>query len=362
MSSSGSVAVLNLHVADVVQAEQWDNEIRALGGCLFHSHAWSEFRSVDSTQPLFFRWTEEENDELVGLAMGIQRPPPTSRLGRVASQVLIDSPPATARQVADFLTPLGLWAMRQRRSVGELQLGSFDARGPWAATDPPRPAHRYEFLFPSCDPVDVLQGMRKGTRSSVKRAQRLGVEVRVGGSSEDLLSFAQLCERTAQRLSKTKGLPPMGQPPRSRAAALAILVRRGAGRLYMAFLDGDPIAGCFFGIWDSSAYYMQSGANDRARDSGAVHLVLHRAISDFMVEDFSRVNLGGVSAEAQNESSVDHGIYNFKLGLGTEALACTGGSLVIRPHRARAIAMARSQRTALRMFRDRLQRTVTTRR
>jgi hypothetical protein len=339
-----------------VEATHWDDEVRSLGGCLFHSHAWSEFRSLDSSQSLFFRWTDAHSGELVGLAVGTQRPPPTSRLGRVASQVLIESPPATVRQAADFVTSLDRWARAPGRSVIECQLGSFDARSQWGPRNPPGLIRRCEFLFPPRDPLEVLRAMRKGTRSSIKRGERLGVEVRIGQSSQDLLDFARLYETTARRLTQTKGVRPMGQPPEARAAALAILVERNAGRLYLASLDGDPVAACFFGVWNGSAYYLQNGADDRARDSGAVHLVLYRAIGDFMVQGFSRVNLGGVPAESITESSIDHGLYKFKLGLGTEPFACFSGSLVIRPHRARAVALGRRQQTLLRAIGARFRR------
>jgi hypothetical protein len=351
-----NLSPVKLDVERAVPAEQWDNQIRALGGCLFHTHVWSQFRSVASAQPLFFRWTDEESGELIGLALGTQRPPPNTHRGRIASYVLIESPPATARDAADFLNPLRRWATTPRQSVVEVQLGSFDARSQWATADPPRPVRRYEFLLPHRDQAAVLAAMRKGTRSSIKRGQRLGVDVRMGRSSDDLAEFARLYESTARRLTRTKGVRPSGQPPEARGAALEVLVRRGAGRLYLAFLDGLPLAGCFFGVWGRSAYYLQNGADDRARDCGAVHIVLHRAITEFMAEGFTRVNLGGVSAEARAESSIDHGLYNFKLGLGTEAFACVGGSLLVRPNRARAVSIARRQQTLLRAVRRGLNR------
>jgi Acetyltransferase (GNAT) domain len=353
-SSRACDSPVRLDIDDEVLPARWDSHIRAVGGCLFHTQAWSEFRSLSSAQSLFFRWTDRRSGELIGLAVGTQRLLPGFRRARVGSYVLIESPPATARSGVDFLNPLFRWAATPGRSVIEVQLGSLDSRSQWAASDPPLPIRHYEFLFPPRDQADVLGAISRGTRSTIKRAQRLGVEVRTGCSFDDLLDFAQLGELTKRRLIKAKGLPPGGEPPEARAAALDVLMRRGVGRLYLACLGGDPVAGCFFGVWDGTAYYLQNGADDRARDCGAVHAVLHRAITDFMSEGFTRVNLGSVPGEARAESSLDHGLYNFKLRLGTEPVSCTGGTLVVRPTHARALAVARRQRDLLRSIRWRL--------
>ena len=51
--------------------------------------------------------------------------------------------------------------------------------------------------------------------------------------------------------------------------------------------------------------------------------------------------VGGVPMSAQEPSSVDHGLYQFKLGLGTSPFPCVGGSLIIRPTRARGVSLMR---------------------
>jgi lipid II:glycine glycyltransferase (peptidoglycan interpeptide bridge formation enzyme) len=193
--------------------------------------------------------------------------------------------------------------------------------------------------------------MRRSTRSSIKRAERLGVAVQRAHEWPDLLAFAHLYDQTASRLAQTKGLQPSGEPPDARAAALQVLVRHGSGRLYLAHLEGQPVAGCLFGIWDGSAYYLQNGSSDSARACGAVHAVLHRAITEFMSEGFVRVNLGGVPADARDEASIDHGLYSFKRSFGTVPVACVSGSIVLRPTRARAVQIARRHRTLLRSVR-----------
>jgi hypothetical protein len=350
------LAPLRLEVAEQVPAAEWDAEVRGLGGCLYHSSAWSAFRAADSSQPLFFRWSDAETGDLAGLAVGGRRPPTTSRLGRLASYVHIESPPATRRSGADFVEPLRRWAAapERRPRLIEVQLGSFDPRSEWAPGEPPHPVPRVEFVVGTLEPEAILRSMRKGIRGQINKARRLGVEVRAGSTAADLLVFARLYERTARRLLATKGVAPNAARPEARAQTLEILARRGAARLYLAELDGTPVAGCLFGIWDGTAYYLQNGADGRARDCAAVHRVLHHAISEFAAEGFTRVNLGGVPATARDESSVDHGLYQFKSGFGTERIACLGGMLVLRAGRVRALTMARRHRELVRALRRRL--------
>jgi hypothetical protein len=332
----------------------WDDEIRAFGGSLFHTHAWSEYRARNSAQALFFRWRDENTGDVIALALGAQHPMRTGRFPRLVSYVLIESPPATSRLASDLLTPLRRWAMTASRSVTEVQLGCLDPRSRWAPADPPRPLRHYEFLFPPRIPTDVLGAMSRGTRSHIRRAARLGLDVRRSDSWQDLVAFAHLGEQTKKRLMATKGLPPSGESPEMRAAALQTLVSRGAGRLYVASLGGRPLAGCFFGIWDGSAYYLQNGADLQAQRYDAVHFALHGAITDFMADGFTRVNLGAVPADGRDEASINHGLYNFKLRLGTQPIPCVGGSLAIRPARARALSVARDQRHLLRAIRRHL--------
>jgi hypothetical protein len=334
-------------------APDWDQDLRSLGGAVFHTSAWSEYRSHQGAHPLFLRWVDHLSGDVVAMALGTQHPPPTTRMGRLASYVLIESPPA-ARDALDLVAPLRRWGLRHGGSVAEIQLGSLDCRTDWAPADGALAVRQHEFLFAPCDPGDVLAAMSRGTRSHVRRAQRLGVRTRAASSARDLLEFARLGAATKQRLTHTKGLAPSVASPEGRARALELLVRRDAGRLYLACVDEVPVAGGFFAIWEGTAYYLENGADPAAHRCDAVHLMLHDAITDFMAAGFTRVNLGGVPAEGEDPRSTDHGLYNFKLRLGAKPVRCAGGSLVLRPARARALVIARTQRDRLRWIRRRV--------
>ena len=45
-------SLLALEVDEQVSPVDWDEQIRMLGGCLYHTSAWSEFRAFDAATEL----------------------------------------------------------------------------------------------------------------------------------------------------------------------------------------------------------------------------------------------------------------------------------------------------------------------
>jgi lipid II:glycine glycyltransferase (peptidoglycan interpeptide bridge formation enzyme) len=143
------------------------------------------------------------------------------------------------------------------------------------------------------------------------------------------------------RLRNTKGVA-LGDVSTGRfAAALEVLIAAQRGRLYLASLDGEFIAGCFFGSVGDSAYYLFNGSTETALRTGATPSVLFHAVTDLSSEGFARINLGGVPASARERTSPDHGLYVFKRGLGAEPMLCQGGRLRLRVGRAVLFDVAR---------------------
>ena len=338
----------DLEVVAAVAPEGWDETLRSLDGSVFHSATWSAYRSQQGAHPLFLRWVDPTGGETRAVALGSQHPLPSTRIGRLFSYVLIESPPASHDQALGLLGPLRRWGLRDGGSVTEIQLGALDCRTQWAATDGDLAVRQYEFIVADRQPSDVLGAMSRGTRSHVRRAQRLGVRTHPGRSAQDVLAFARLGAATKRRLRHTKGLARSVASPQGRARGLEVLLRGGAARLYLASVDGRPVAGGFFATWGDTAYYLENGADAEAHRCDAVHLLLHDAITDLLADGFTRVNLGGVPVDGRQPGSPDHGLYNFKLRLGAVPMPCVGGSLVLRPARARALVVARRQRDRVR--------------
>jgi Acetyltransferase (GNAT) domain len=256
-------------------------------------------------------------------------------LGRVAVRLQIDSPPASALRGIDLLSPLLAWT-RSRNSIVEVSLGSFDPRGSWYVNPLPQASERLEFLLSPASREELIRGMRKGARLSIRKAERIGLQATLG-DERDTASFAVLYRQTLARLHQRKGVPRARFDPRP----LADLIQAEAARLYIAREGSEMLAGLVFGCFGDGAYYLLNGAGPRALETGAVAFTLAYALADLSKRGFQRLNLGGVSAEARDPESSDHGLYAFKAGLGARPVACVSGRVVCRPGRSAAIGFAR---------------------
>ena len=126
--------------------------------------------------------------------------------------------------------------------------------------------------------------------------------------------------------------------PVSAARAWAQLIATGAARLYLASLAGEPITACLFGLFGRRAYYLQNGASEAARRTGATHLVLGTALEELFTDGLDEVNLGPIAAEASDPSHIDHGLFMFKKGFGSAVEDRVGGVVIVRRIRSRVLA------------------------
>jgi hypothetical protein len=316
--------------------------VAARGGGIFHSSAWAEYRTLrDGATPAFVRWwSDPAADEPIAMALGFHQPDPQSLRGRLAGRLYFDSPPASLGGSPDLLSPLRSWA-RERRALVELWCGSFDARTPWSPDSLPEPVWRYEFLVPAFEASALLKRMRKGARSSIRKAQRIGVEVTACSDRDSVVCFSGLHATTIETLRKLKGVEERLPDHQRMAEQLGVLIARNAGRLYLARLDGEPVAGCFFGLFAGSAYYLLSGALPSASKLGAIGLTLFVALDQLGLEGYTRLNLGGAHGDAHERESADNGLYSFKKGLGGQPMRVAGTRLTLHPLRLRLINVAR---------------------
>jgi hypothetical protein len=320
----------------------WDAAVTARGGSLFHSTAWAKYRTLrDGAMPVFVEWwSGPATHQPIALALGFQWPDPTTLRGRLTGRLEFDSPPAGPENGPDLVSPLTSWA-RRRRELVELRCGSFDARSMWTPGALSERTWRYEFLVPPVEGSRLLKQMRKGARSAIRKAERIGVEATACDDRDGVLCFSRLHAATVKRLRDVKGLAEPVPDEERVAELLEVLIARNAGRVYLASLDGDPVAGCFFGLFAGSAYYLLSGAGARANELGATGLVLFVAMNELAREGYTRLNLGGTSGDADHGESLDHGLYSFKKGLGGQPVRVAGGCRTLRPMRRQLLSRSR---------------------
>src|SRR5947209_468921 len=255
--STDAATPLAIAVSPSVDRAEWDATLAKLDGSVFNSCAWADFRVArDGGKPLYVRWTAPDTGETFALAIGMQAPDPATLRGRLASRLEFESAPATRRPDADHLSPLVRWA-RADGSIVEIRCGSFDST--WTPPPPRDRQDRLEFLVPAGDEAALLKQMRKGARSSIKRGQRLGLKVVRRDDAGGAQAFAELHLATLRRLREEGRLQESIRDEENVSSQLGVLIERGAGRVYLAGYEDEVVAGCFFGCFGRSLYYLLSG-------------------------------------------------------------------------------------------------------
>lgn len=333
-------SILHAEVSAGVEPPGWDQWVRSLGGGPFHCAAWARYRaSTRHKQPLFFMWRHDGAAKPAAVALGID----TTLPGPVrVRSIEFDAPPATPVPAHRVMPTLEGW-MRSEPGVADAWLGSFDAEQDWSeVVEPPT---RIEFRVVPAPDDQLLARMRTLARRSLRRAQRSGIEV--DSNSADLRAFVELYAGTLERLHRAKRVSTMIADAEELATRLAVLRGTGAARLFLGCSDGIPAAGALFTVFGSRVFYLSGGTSALGRQTGAMTAVLFRAMCEFSAAGVACINLGGASADSHLEASPDHGLYQFKCGMGAEPHPCHDARIVVRPVRRRLVHAARAARLTL---------------
>jgi hypothetical protein len=328
---------LTLRVLDRVVPSEWDSLIRSLDGGFFHSSAWVALRSATQrAEPRYFTWLDPPHEQPHAAALGFIKPPAEQFTGRLFGRVHFNSPPASASGMLQLVPSLLAW-MRRDSPLVEATLGVLDGRRRWSYPEARAPVRGVEFVVRALDGGFQLGGLREMIRRTVKKADRLGVDVQRVTDERGTVAFARLAAGLHDRLRAEKAADVVPIDATNVGRAWHQLTSSGHGRLYVASLDGEPVSGCLFGLFGDRAYYLQNGATPTARQCGATHRILVTAIGQLLDEGYIEVNLGVVAADAEQPEHVDHGLFMFKQGFGSQRHHCEGGVAVARPLRSQVL-------------------------
>jgi lipid II:glycine glycyltransferase (peptidoglycan interpeptide bridge formation enzyme) len=205
-----------------------------------------------------------------------------------------------------------------------------------------RESLRYEFVVDlTRNRDDLWRALKQDQRERIRKLERAGlsVDVETDRAAMDVLREAR--ETTQEKRARSGLGYELGDDPRFYSLLHEHLVRRNAGRLFIARLEGRPLAGLFFSVFRNRAYSMFSGSTAEGYRMGAQSRIFWRAVEEFQTEGIRELNRGGVPASAEREGDPLHGIHQFKLRLGTERRLCRSGRKVLSPIRAWAGGLVR---------------------
>lgn len=178
------------------------------------------------------------------------------------------------------------------------------------------------------EPDALFAAFTKGHRADVRRAERSGVQVRVGDSPADLDTFYAIMQATGTRQQ-------FGIHARAYYAT-AWRLFGDAARLLIAEHEGAAVAAFLIFGWGSQSQYMYSGSTDAGLKLGANHLLQWHAIQWARTRGCARYDFWGIPdafgqmlATADNAPSTSsdqldaaakahplYGVYRFKKGWG----------------------------------------------
>ncbi len=156
---------------------------------------------------------------------------------------------------------------------------------------------------------------------AIRKAERLGVEVRITQSAVDLPAFYHLHWRTRQRL----GVPV--QPRRFVEALWAGLIQRQLGFLVVASKDERPIAAAVFLAWNRQLIYKYGASDPRYWELRPNHLVMATAIEWACARNYRLLDFGKTDLD-------NPGLRDFKRRWGSVELPLTYSYLSAKPPRA----------------------------
>lgn len=322
---------LCLKVSTDVDQKAWDLGVGRLGGSVFHTYAWAHYQCHgERREPLFFEWSTNAGTT-VGRALGLRLPRSDSHLARLYTRLEFDSAPLFGKGI-DGQPTLDSWIASQR-TMADIEFRSFeggiDCSAPTALLHP-----RLEMVRTLESGPDLLASLRKSTRYEVRRAERAGL-VTDEASGAGAKEFVELYQKTLGRLAQTNTLDISLRSELALADAISALLASGRGRLFLCHKDQTPVCGCLFGVFNGTAYYLLNGSGALGRELSGTHLTLATALEAFAEEGIGRVNLGGVSAGAQDSHASDHGLFAFKRGFGGEPVERMSATVQVRPMRSR---------------------------
>ncbi|WP_235737529.1 lipid II:glycine glycyltransferase FemX [Nocardioides alcanivorans] len=195
------------------------------------------------------------------------------------------------------------------------------AAGGFAAGQP-----QYNFMIPFRHPDgtartedDVLKGMNQLWRRNIKKADKSGVEVALGGK-DDLKAFHDLYVHTAERDHFTPR--PLGYFTTMYDAL------NGAGdlsemRVYLAHHEGDLVASTLWIRVGGHTWYSYGASSTEKRDVRGSNAVQWRMIRDSLESGADVYDLRGIT-DTLDADDAHVGLIQFKVGTGGEAVEYAG--------------------------------------
>ncbi len=250
---------------------EWDEFASRYTDLIFYQAAWSEvLRKGLGGQPLYFCLKEGGN-----IVAGL----PGVLLDFKFFKVLYASIPYGNLIGGESYYPLlieGLEKEFKKRGIDQVRMTD----SPFS--EPYRP-NSYQSVSSKCSLLDlrsldkerILEGYKKSVRRDVRKAQKSGVSIHYGTSSEDVKVFYKLYLASMER-NRAMAKYPL----RWFEALREIVVRKGLGAFLIAGMNQVAVAGVVLVYSTSSTHYFHNGSRHEFLRFCPNELLVHSSIED----------------------------------------------------------------------------------
>jgi len=319
---------MNLRI-EVPADDEWDAFVVAHPQShMLQLSAWGKLKSEFGWEAA--RTVVRDRDTVVAGAQTLYRPLPLGyRIAYVPKGPLVDPTRTDACQA--LFDALHRQSRARKAILLKVEPDLVDTAGPWWAGD------GFSYSAQAIQPRrtilvditgtqdDILSRMKSKTRYNIRVAERKGVQVCTGERSE-LETFSRLMVVTGQR--DAFGTHSAAYYDR----AYALFAPGGRVRLFLAWYEGQPIAGLMAFVCGPRAWYMYGASANEHRDKMPNYALQWAAICWAKSCDCHTYDLWGVpdeeeaTLEAQFAEREDGlwGVYRFKRGFGGRLVRYVG--------------------------------------
>ncbi len=287
----------------------WDVLQKSLQASVLQSQIWASVQEAVG-RSTYFQWSNHWSwvgfeHKARGIRYLVVPSGPTARLK--GSDSLQSIMKLAESEGFDFvqIEPMGAITAEQLKSIGAIKVAEVD------------PEHT-QIIDLAKTEEELRADLKSGHRNRINGASRRGVEVSITSSAEDFESFLGMLRDTAKRAKVTF------YPNKYYRDIYKVMAPKGSIKLYIAKVDGQPIAAAMFYDYGGTRYYSHSGAFQTLnRQYKAMVYLLWVALLDAKQLGYSKIDLCGV---APNDDSGHKwaGLTTFKKGYGGKTVSYLG--------------------------------------
>jgi len=287
----------------------WDILQKGLNASILQSKVWADVQEAMGRKPHFewsnhWSWVGFERKSRGVKYLFVPYGPTASLKGDEALKSVVDF---ARKQGFDFIRiePMGNFNAQDLKSIGAIKIGEVE------------PEHT-QIIDLSLSEEELRSDLNSGHRNRINGAQKRGIELSITKSKEDFESFLKMLRDTAKRAKVTF------YPDSYYKDIYKIMEPSGTAKLYMAKVEGQPVAAALFYDYNGMRYYSHSGAfQDLNRKYNATVYLLWQAMLDAKKIGLSAIDLWGV-APNDDPKHKWAGISAFKKGYGGKTVSFMG--------------------------------------